>query len=159
MYPSPRVKKRQGFPQALSDTLDATLRGMGGAQDLVPLAVLRAWPGVVGVHAAQKTQPVRFARGRLTVHVTSEVWVTEILADSEALLARLHAAIGRQIVSALSIRVGDVVPAPPPAPPGKKRAPAAVPAEIESLLRDVDDPALRESIRRAVGFSLGRRVR
>jgi hypothetical protein len=153
------VKKRSGFPQALSDTLDATLRGMGAAPDLVPLAVLRAWPAVVGPHAAQKTQPVRFARGRLTVHVTSEVWVTEILADSDALIARLHAAIGRRIVHALSVRVGDVVPAPPPAPPASKRAPAAVPAEIEALLRGVDDPELRESIRRAVGFSLGRKAR
>lgn len=151
------TKKRVDTPHPLSEDLDQALRKLGADPETVPLAVLAAWPGVVGEHAAQKTQPVRLSRGRLTVHTTSEVWVTEILADATSILARLAKSMGYTVVSSLHVRVGDVVPVLPPAPPGVPKKPGPVPPEIEQLLATVEDPVLRESIRRAVGLSLGKR--
>jgi hypothetical protein len=151
------MAKREDRPHPLTEDLDVALRKLGAHPETVPLAVLRAWPGVVGEHAAQKTQPVRLARGRLTVHATSEVWVTELFADATSILARLETRVGRPVATALSVRVGDVVPVLPPGKAPEPKRPAAVPPEIDALLGTVEDPALRESIRRAVGLSLGRR--
>jgi predicted nucleic acid-binding Zn ribbon protein len=151
------MKRREDRPHPLAEDLDQALRKLGADPDIVPLAVLQAWPGVVGEHAAQKTQPVRLVRGRLTVHTTSEVWVTEILADQTAILTRLARAAPRPRVESLHVRVGDVVPVEPPGKPLEPKKPGTVPPEIDALLRTVEDPALRESIRRAVGLSLGKR--
>ena len=151
------AKRREDKPHPLSEDLDLALRRLGAHPETVPLAVLAAWPGVVGEHAAQKTQPVRLGRGRLTVHTTSEVWVTEVFADYTAILTRLAKAIGSEVVKTLAVRVGDVVPVLPPGRPLDPKKPGPVPPEIESVLASVEDPALRESMRRAVGLSLGKR--
>ena len=63
-------------------------------------------------------------------------------------------------IETLQVRVGDVPTRAMGGSEGAASRPpprmAAVPPEVEALLATVDDPELRESIRRAVGLSLGR---
>ena len=121
--------------------------------------VLSAWPAAVGEGIARNAWPARIGRdGTLHVAVTSSAWAFELGAHAPEILGRLRDALGEDAPPALRFTPGRV---PETAPEDAAQAPAAVPtptagelAAAAEAAEAIEDPELRELVRRAAAASL-----
>ena len=136
------------------------LRGSGVPDAGALAAVTRAWPDAVGPAIARSAWPQRIARdGTLHVAVESAVWAFELALLEPELRKQLTAGLGSEAPARLSFRfaVGPI----PAAGDDPRIAPvaAAVPGPEEesvavSVASVIEDPELREIVRRAAAASL-----
>jgi hypothetical protein len=143
--------------ERLDGSVRRALRGAGVPDAGVLAAVTRAWPAAVGPAIARTAWPQRIARDG-TLHVTTEssTWAFELGRLEEEIRSKLHAELGDATPPALRFAVGPVpspgadddapTPVPPPTPDDEARA--------ASLTAAIDDPTLREAVRRAAAASL-----
>ena len=121
--------------------------------------VLAAWPAAVGEAIAQNAWPARIGRdGTLHVAVTSSSWAFELGAHASEILGRLREALGKDAPAALRFTPGRV---PEPDVEQAAQAPTRVPqptaeelAEADEAAAAIEDPELRELVRRAAAASL-----
>ena len=125
------------------------------------LAVVEAWPGVVGEEIARNAWPARIARdGTLHVSTTSSTWAFELTQLEGDVRARLAAEVGEGVPKKLRFAPGPL-PAPAAAPASKRAAePPAASAEsreqAESLAAEIENEELRKMVARAAAASLER---
>jgi hypothetical protein len=142
------------------ERLDGTVRRAlrsAGVPDAGTLAeVTRAWPDAVGPAIAAAAWPQRLSRdGTLHVNTTSSTWAFELGRMGEEVLGKLRASIGDATPPAVRFApgpvpsAGPVEEAPRPAPPTSEDERRAV-----SVSASVEDPDLREAVRKAVAASL-----
>lgn len=135
----------------------------GGSRDALPLSRLTsAWPDAVGPTIARNAWPLRIARdGTLHVATSSATWASELTLLADELLARLRDRLGEETPARLRCAVG---PVPESAGPEPAEAPAPVPPESSSQVREtadavasaIEDPGLRELVARAARASLSK---
>lgn len=143
--------------ERLDGSVRRALRGVGVPDAGVLAAVTRAWPDAVGPAIARAAWPQRMARDG-TLHITAEssTWAFELGRLEEEIRTKLRAELGDATPPALRFAPGPVPspgaddhepqPVPPPTPEDDARA--------ASLTAAIDDPALREAVRRAAAASL-----
>ena len=143
--------------ERLDGTVRRALRGAGVPDAGVLAAVTRAWPDAVGPAIARAAWPQRVARDG-TLHVTAEssTWAFELGRLEEEIRAKLRPELGDATPPALRFAPGPVPspgaddddprPVPPPTPEDDARA--------ALLTAEIDDPTLREAVRRAAAASL-----
>ena len=143
--------------ERLDGSVRRALRGAGVPDAGVLAAVTRAWPEAVGPAIARAAWPQRVARDG-TLHITAEssTWAFELGRLEEEIRAKLVPALGDATPPALRFAPGPVPspgaddhepqPVPPPTPEDDARA--------ALLTAAIDDPALREAVRRAAAASL-----
>jgi hypothetical protein len=143
--------------ERLDGTVRRALRGAGVPDAGVLAAVTRAWPDAVGPAIARAAWPQRVARDG-TLHVTAEssTWAFELGRLEEEIRAKLRPELGDATPPALRFAPGpvpspgadddDPQPVPPPTPEDDARA--------ALLTAEIDDPTLREAVRRAAAASL-----
>jgi hypothetical protein len=143
-----KVAKREGIPLQAAD-----------------LRLLAFWDRAVGPQVAAQTYPQDIRRGILQVRVSSSVWMHQLQFLKEDILRKLRDVMGSDEVKGLRFSIGEI---PRPAAAPKREAP---PREIlgTSLLkaRDrrlideslavVEDPELRELLKRVMTKDLRRR--
>ena len=143
------------------ERLDGTVRRalrVVGVPDAGTLAqVTRAWPEAVGPAIARAAWPQRIARdGTLHVNAVSSTWAFELGRMVEEIQAKLRTRIGDATPAAIRFAPGPVpepgqveraAPQPPVPSPVEEATAAALSAEIE-------DPQLRDAVRRAAAASL-----
>jgi hypothetical protein len=143
--------------ERLDGSVRRALRSAGVPDAGVLAAVTRAWPGAVGPAIARAAWPQRVARDG-TLHVTTEssTWAFELGRMEEEIRAKLRAALGDATPAALRFAAGPV-----PAAGGDDRVPPRVAAptpeddaRATSLSAAIDDPELRDAVRRAAAASL-----
>jgi hypothetical protein len=149
--------------ERIGDDVRGALRRVGVPDAGVLAAVTRAWPGAVGPAIARSAWPLRIARdGALHVAVESAAWGAELTLLEPEVRERLAAALGPGVVCPAPLRfaVGPL-PAPgddprtePVPPPASGPDEEAVATQVASA---IEDPALRELVRRAAAASLARR--
>jgi predicted nucleic acid-binding Zn ribbon protein len=143
--------------ERLEGSLRRALRGAGVPDAGALAAVTRAWPDAVGPAIARAAWPQRIARdGTLHVTTVSSTWSFELARMEEEVRAKLRAAIGDTTPPSLRF-----APGPVPSPGEDERPPRAVPSpspeddvRAASLSAAIEDPELREAVRRAVAASL-----
>jgi hypothetical protein len=145
------------------ERLDGSVRralSSAGVPDAGVLAeVTRAWPEAVGPGIARAAWPQRLARdGTLHVTTASSVWAFELGRMEAELLAKLRPSLGAATPPALHFAAGPV-----PSPGREEAADPTVPepspddvAEAASLSAAIEDPDLREAVRKAAAASLAR---
>jgi len=109
------------------------------------------WPEAVGEAIARNAWPARVGRdGTLHVATADSVWAFELAHRAAEIAERL---------GVTSVRFA---PGPLPSAPPQKLPPASVSPSAEhlraaaSLAAEIDDEKLRESVEKAVAFSLAR---
>jgi hypothetical protein len=143
------------------ERLDGTVRRalrVVGVPDAVALAqVTHAWPEAVGPAIARAAWPQRIARdGTLHVNAVSSTWAFELGRMVEEIQAKLRAQIGDATPAEIRFAPGPV-PEPGPAERATSQPPVPSPAEeatAASLSAEIEDPGLRDAVRRAVAASL-----
>jgi len=143
--------------EPLDGSVRRALRRAGVPDAGVLAAVTREWPAAVGPAIARAAWPQRVARDG-TLHVTTEssTWAFELGRMEEEIRSRLRASLGEATPPALRFAPGPVPsPAreedPPPSVPPPTPTEAAIAREIAA---SIDDPELREAVRRASAASL-----
>jgi len=143
--------------ERLDGSVRRALRGAGVPDAGVLAAVTRAWPEAVGPAIARAAWPQRVARDG-TLHITAEssTWAFELGRLEEEIRAKLRPELGDATPPALRFAPGpvpspgadddDPQPVPPPTPEDDARA--------ALLTAQIDDPTLREAVRRAAAASL-----
>ena len=143
--------------ERLDGTVRSALRRVGVPDAGVLAEVTRAWPEVVGPAVARAAWPQRLSRdGTLHVTTISSTWAFELGRMADEVLDRLRARLGDATPPALRFAMGPV-PAPgadAPAPPPDLSPTPAEEAEAASVTAEIDDPALRDAVRRAVAAGL-----
>lgn len=149
--------------ERLGDDVRGALRRVGVPDAGVLAVVTRVWPDAVGPAIARAAWPLRIARdGALHVAVESSAWAGELTLLEPEVRDRLATALGPDVVCPAPLRfaVGPVpapgddpatVPVPPP-PAGPEET-----AVADAVASAIDDPELRELVRRAAAASLSRR--
>lgn len=145
--------------------LSRWLRNHGRDGDLREHTIRLRWPELVGEQLAQRTQPTTLRDGLLTVNVANAAWLNELTFMRGAILRQINEVVGTATVKAIRLVAGRIRPAPPPPPVVEPPPAVAIPPEererIERELAasEVEDPDLREAIRRARLAQLGRLLR
>lgn len=121
--------------------------------------VTRAWPDAVGAAIARAAWPQRLGRdGTLHVTTVSSTWAFELGRMESEVRAKLAASLGDATPVALRFAVG---PVPAPSAPSVAAAAPVEPTPEETsaaaaLTAEIEDPALRDAVRKAVAAGLAR---
>ena len=112
--------------------------------------LLDRWPAAVGPAIAQNAWPARIGKdGTVYINTNDSVWAFELGQQAAEIAAALAVA---------KVRFAPG-PLPPPDPPASKAAIEVTPEEAElaaALASAISDEKLRESVQKAVSFSLAR---
>ncbi|MCZ7589281.1 MAG: DUF721 domain-containing protein [Gaiella sp.] len=133
------------------------LRSAGVPDAGVLAAVTAAWPAAVGSAIARAAWPQRLARdGTLHVTTISSTWAFELGRMEGEVRAKLSASLGDATPPSLRFAPG---PVPSPGAEERPRREVAPPSPEDgvraaSLSAAIDDPELREAVRRAAAASL-----
>jgi hypothetical protein len=137
----------------LGSEIRAELRRFGpqaGMADLV-----ERWPGVVGAAIARNAWPARISRdGTVQVHTADSVWAFELGQRAAEMAERLRAA-GCD-VPRLRFAPGPLPEAEEPAAASSVRPSPQDEERARAIASTIDDEKLRESVQKAVSFSLAR---
>lgn len=144
--------------ERLGDDPREILRGAGVPDAGVLAAVVRAWPSAVGPAVSRAAWPQRIARdGTLHVATVSSTWAFELTTLGGQVRDQLACAVGPSAPTAIRFAPGPV-PEPGAEAPTDAPGPPAPTAEEDEVARSVahaiDDPELREVVRRAAAASL-----
>ena len=145
--------------ERLDGSVRRALRSSGVPDAGVLAQVTRAWPAAVGPAIARAAWPQRLARdGTLHVTTVSSTWAFELGRMEAEVRAKLAASLGDATPPALRF-----APGPVPSPPAAEEAQVEKPvptveeaAEAAALTARIEDPGLREAVRRAAAASLAR---
>jgi hypothetical protein len=143
------------------EKLDGSVRRalrVAGVPDAGVLAeVTRVWPDAVGPAIAKAAWPQRIGRdGTLHVTTVSSTWAFELGRMVEEISGKLRPRLGDATPPAIRFAAGPVPSAGAEAPQTWDR-PVPTPseaAEAASLSASIEDPELREAVRRAAAASL-----
>jgi hypothetical protein len=136
--------------EPLADQIRAELSRVGadsGAGDAVT-----AWPATVGEEIARNAWPARRqSDGTLVVHVRDAIWGFELTQRAAEISERLP---GRPRLRFTPGPLPETT-APPPPPPPSEASPEQA-REAAELTAGIEDPALRESVAKAIKAALAR---
>jgi len=145
--------------ERLDGSVRRALRSSGVPDAGVLAEVTRAWPDAVGPAIARSAWPQRLARdGTLHVTTVSSTWAFELGRMEAEIRAKLAVSLGEATPPTLRFATG---PVPSPAADEEERPTAPSPTADEvataaSLTAGIENPALREAVRRAVAASLAK---
>ena len=150
--------------ERIGRSIESSLARTGAAPAVELQRITAAWAAAVGDAVARNAWPLRIGRdGALHVATSSATWAFELDRLSPELLRRLGETLGdRSTPTALRFRVGPI-----PEPGGAAEEPRAgvqasvgaspeAFAEADSAAAEIEDPELRELVRRAARASLAR---
>jgi hypothetical protein len=150
--------------ERIGSQIESSLARTGAAPAVELQKITAAWPDAVGDAVARNAWPLRIGRdGVLHVATSSATWAFELDRLSPELQRRLSDALGGESApTGLRFRVG---PIPEPGRPAEEKGSgqgAPVEASPETLAEadfaaaEIEDPELRELVRRAARASLAR---
>jgi hypothetical protein len=157
--------RRHTRPALVASALSRSLTGLPGrGRDLkLGYRLQLAWPRIVGELMARYLFPVDVSGDRLTIGVTSAVFMQEAEYQRDSLLSNISKEVGEGTIRQLSFRMLPKAPKAAPPPP-KKSVTTDAPrplsdeqaAHLEEELKRIADPALREQMRRVLSRALER---
>ena len=109
---APRRKRLRGYsgpgpdprdPQLFGALLERMVKARGWQKPAAEATVFGAWERVVGPDVAAHSRPIKLADGELTVEAESTAWATQLRLMAAALLKRIAAEVGHNVVKKLHI--------------------------------------------------------
>ena len=148
-----RRKKSETLPVA--DVILSALSQKGMKNMARRFKISQIYEETVGKVVARRSHPVGFNNGVLILKSQSTAWQNELTFLKEDLKARLNEALGANVIQDIRVVAGnkyeDPFPAVPADTPGEWCETEDHPddlARIEETLTAIDDPDVRESMRR-----------
>lgn len=134
--------------ERLGDILDRTMQRLPFRRRLDDYAIWEVWDDTVGPAVARNARPERIRDGTLVVKVRAATWMQQLQYMKEIIAEKLNQRLEREVVTNIFFVVGEIPAEKPPEDP--EPPPLAVDATRlpEDELSRVDDPGLRDSLRR-----------
>ncbi len=147
--PSARVND-PGTMERLGDIVDRTVKRLPLSRRLEDYAVWTVWDETVGPAIARNARPEKLRNGTLFVRVRAAAWMQQLHYMKDVMLEKLNRQLGREVITNIFFVVGEVSADPPQEEPADPVELPAVDATRlpEQALDDIDDPDLRDSLRR-----------
>lgn len=132
---------------ALSGPEQANLLNLGRIDD--------RWAGIVGPQLAGVCRPVKLAYRELTVAVAESVWADSLNFHRSRFVRQVNQAMGREVIDRIRL---TIQPLPPPLekpkPPTLREPTADEVARADELVAGIDDPELRDQMKRVILLSV-----
>lgn len=97
---------RDRDPKPLADLLPTLVAGRGWGERLALGRLREAWAEVVGPQVASRSEPVRLARGALTVRAEAGAWASELALLAPSIVQRADRYLGGGLVRELQVVTG-----------------------------------------------------
>jgi predicted nucleic acid-binding Zn ribbon protein len=120
---------------------------------LVEHRLMQAWPHIVGPQIAAHAAPTEVRANTLRVVVDSSTWLHELTLLKPILIEKLRRSSGGTLVHDVLFTIGNPPTASRPQPPSAPRTEPIQPADqalLDAALAPLDDPVLKDSVRRLV---------
>lgn len=133
-------------PAAVSDLLNAVLRGTPAEKRLHEGRIWMVWEQAVGTRIASHASPAAFRDGTLTLTVDSAPWMQQLTYLKKELIAKVNEQLREEMVTDIYMKGGRVVVPPPAAAPPvdrRRQLSAEELAWITEQAQSVADPELR----------------
>jgi len=128
-------------------------KALGLESKLVEHRLMQAWPQIVGPQIAAHAAPTEVRANTLRVVVDSSTWLHELTLLKPILIEKLRRSSGGAIVRDVLFTIGNPPaasnPQPPSTPPREPIGPADQ-ALLDAALAPLDDPVLKDSVRRLI---------
>jgi len=135
--------------------LSSVAKQLGLETRLVELRIQQQWPALVGEPINSHTWPVQIRSHKLYLLVENSVWLQQLTFLKPALLAKLNAEAGSELLTDIVLRVGEIpsqkpadeptTPAPQPTAASEKEL-----AEFASHAAAIQDPGIRQRFREVI---------
>ena len=140
----------RGTMERLGDIVERTVKRLPLSRRLEDYAVWTVWDDTVGPAIARNARPEKLRNGTLFVRVRAPAWMQQLHYMKDIMLEKLNRELGREVITNIFFVVGEVTAEPPREDPTDPVEPAAVDTTRlpEQALDGIDDPELRDSLRR-----------
>lgn len=135
--------------------LSSVAKQFGLETRLVELRIQQQWPALVGEPIGSHTWPTQIRFHKLYLLVENSVWLQQLTFLKPALLAKLNAEAGSELLTDIVLRVGEI-PAQQPEPsqttptPQKTAASEKELAEFAAHTSAIQDPRIRQRFREVI---------
>ncbi len=122
--------------------------------------IFNAWADIVGEAIAKRSMPSHLIGKTLYVNVVSQVWLTELLYQRETLVAKINATLNDEALADIVLKLGTIKNIKRNNKKAKKVVEERKPltdnqrAYIEKTVRDIKDPEIKDSIKKAMEKAL-----
>jgi len=135
--------------------LSSVAKQLGLETRLVELRIQQHWPALVGEPIGSHTWPTQIRFHKLYLLVENSVWLQQLTFLKPALLAKLNAEAGSELLTDIVLRVGEIPsqrpePAPTTPAPQKTAASEKELAEFASHASAIQDPSIRRRFREVI---------
>lgn len=146
---------RPGTLDSFSTILSGLSKRLGLESRLVELRLQHRWHDIVGEPMASHTWPAHIRFKKLYLIVRNSVWLQQLTFLKPALVTKLQADVGPELVTDIVGRVGELpgdldVPSASPHPDTRLAQSEGSWAEVVTHTRTIQDPSLREYFRKVI---------
>lgn len=140
--------------QRLSSTLGGLLKARGMLSRLSEFRIFGQWEKTVGSLIARHASPVSLRGTRLFLAVDSPAWMQQLSLLKPEIIGKVNAALGKEAVKDITLNIGEVSLAEKKptaqAPSGSSVLNAEDRERIESCIREIKDPEVKQAVRRVI---------
>ena len=135
--------------------LTGVAKQLGLETRLVEVRIQQQWAALVGEPIGSHTWPVQIRFHKLYLLVENSVWLQQLTFLKPALLAKLNAEAGSELLTDIVLRVGEIPtqkPEPAPAIPAPPKASVSDRelAEFAAHTSTIQDPGIRQRFREVI---------
>jgi len=138
-------------PQPIRSILEKTIKSLEIDVPLKTYSILGAWNEIVGESVAAHSQPHSIRNRILFIDVAHPTWMQQLQFLKPTLLEKINTFLGESLIQDIRFKLGKISPTIPAPPKTLSMEDAkldkATLNRIESLLQEMDDKELRNSLR------------
>jgi hypothetical protein len=138
-------------PQPIRSVLETTIKSLEIDVPLKTYSILGAWNEIVGESVAAHSQPRTIRNRILFIDVVHPTWIQQLQFLKPTLLEKINTFLGEPLIQDVRFKLGKIhsnISAPPETLSIEdERLDKATLNRIEGLLQEMDDEALRNSLR------------
>ncbi len=146
--------------KSIKTVLNDLVKDMGIGDEIEGNRVFVVWDEVVGDVVAKNAQPQFFRKGMLFIETTSSVWAQELSMMRHCLIDALNERLERSLIreirfkatatEKMSLDSGGKIAPSVPGDPGRVELEPKDLAEIEMVVKNINDTGIREELKKLI---------
>jgi hypothetical protein len=158
-----RKRGKQLNLQRLGNVLQGILKKHNIFFDSEEQRLLEVWQKAVGPKISVQTRPDRLKRNTLFVKVSSSVWMQQLHILKQEIIEKINQLLGKELIKNIHFSIGEIPSTMPTNSYSSSFSPDSYPLRdkdkklIEKSVSSVEDPELKEILRRVMTKNIIRR--
>ena len=158
-----RKRGKQANLQRLGNVIQGILKKHNILFDSEEQRLLEFWQKAVGPQISVQTRPDRLKRNTLFVKVSSSVWMQQLHILKQEIIEKINKLLGKELIKDIHFSIGEIPSTIPTNTYSSSFSPDSYPLKekdrrlIEKSISSVEDPELKEILRRVMTKNIIRR--